>query len=67
MKKILLNGVDGNFGGIAAQILLDKYSHEDLVFCAPKEAGLKKYQDKVETRVADFNNPDSLEEAFSGV
>lgn len=67
MKKILLNGVDGNFGGKAAEILLARYPHEDLIFAAPTEKGLKKYADMgIETRVADFNNHEKLAEAFSG-
>lgn len=67
MKKILLNGVDGNFGGRAAKILLEKYPHEDLIFAAPTEAGLEKYKEMgIETRVADFNDPEKLSEAFSG-
>ena len=57
MKKILLNGVDGNFGGKSAGILLEKYPHEDLIFTAPREKALKKYKEMgIETRVADFNN-----------
>ena len=43
MKKILLNGVDGNFGSRAAKVLLEKWPHEDLVFTAPTEEGLKAY------------------------
>lgn len=67
MKKILLNGVDGNFGGRAAEILLARYPHEDLIFAAPTEKGLKKYADMgIETRVADFNDYDKLTQAFSG-
>lgn len=55
MKKILLNGVDGNFGGKSAGILLEKYLHEDLIFTAPREKALKKYKEMgIETRVADF-------------
>jgi NAD(P)H dehydrogenase (quinone) len=68
MKKILLNGVDGNFGGKAAEVLLAKYPHEDLVFAAPTEKGLKKYADMgIETRVADFNDSAKLADAFAGV
>ena len=67
MKKILLNGVDGNFGAKAAQYLLDKYPHEDLIFTAPTSKGLAKYQEmSIETRIADFNNPEQLVEAFTG-
>lgn len=67
MKKILLNGVDGNFGGKAAQVLLKKYPHEDLLFTAPVEKGLIKYKEMgIDTRIADFNDPDKLAETFKG-
>lgn len=67
MKKILLNGVDGNFGGKAAKILLDRWPHEDLIFTAPTEKGLEKYRGLgVELRVADFNDEDGLVRAFTG-
>ncbi len=67
MKKILLNGVDGNFGGKAAKILLDRWPHEDLIFTAPTEKGLEKYRGMgVELRVADFNDEDGLVRAFTG-
>ena len=67
MKKILLNGVDGNFGGKAAATLLEKYPHEDLIFTAPRAERLKKFADMgIETRIADFNDPDSLKETYRG-
>ena len=67
MKKILLNGVDGNFGSRAAKILLDKWPHEDLIFTAPTEKGLEKYRDTgVDLRIADFNDDEGLVKAFSG-
>ena len=66
MKKILLNGVDGNFGARAAKVLLEKWPHGDLIFTAPTEKGLEAYQNLgVETRVADFNSQD-LSKAFEG-
>ena len=66
MKKILLNGVDGNFGARAAKVLMEKWPHEDLIFTAPTEKGLEAYQNLgVETRVADFNSED-LSKAFEG-
>lgn len=66
MKKILLNGVDGNFGARAAKVLLEKWPHEDLILTAPTEKGLEAYQNLgVETRVADFNSED-LSKAFEG-
>lgn len=67
MKKILLNGVDGNFGGKSAGIFLEKYPHEDLIFTAPRENALEKYKEMgIETRVADFNNAETLVETFKG-
>lgn len=68
MKKILLNGVDGNFGVFAANVLLEKWPHEDLVFAAPTAKGLEKYADvDVEKRVADFNDEEGLIQAFTGI
>lgn len=65
MKKILLNGVDGNFGSRSARILLERYPHEDLIFTAPTEKGLEKYaQMGIETRIADFNNAEMLADTF---
>lgn len=66
-KKILLNGVDGNFGSVAAKVLLEKWPHEDLVFAAPTKAGLKPYEGIVETRVADLNKSEELVKVYSGV
>lgn len=66
--KILLNGVDGNFGGKAAEVLLEKWPHEDLVFAAPTQKGLEKYKNiDVEKRVADFNDEVGLAAALSGI
>ncbi len=67
MKKILLNGVDGNFGSRSAKILLKRWPHEDLIFTAPTEKGLEPYKDQgVELRIADFNDEEGLVKAFSG-
>ncbi|SFU83074.1 NAD(P)H dehydrogenase (quinone) [Clostridium sp. DSM 8431] len=67
MKKILLNGVDGNFGSKAAKTLLEKWPHEDLIFSAPTKEGLKNYEGLgVELRVADFNDEEGLVKDFSG-
>ncbi len=67
MKKILLNGVDGNFGSRSARILLERWPHEDLIFTAPTEKGLEAYKDQgVELRVADFNDEEGLVRAFTG-
>ncbi len=47
--------------------MLAKYDHSLLIFTAPTAKGLEPYKGTgVETRVADFNNPDNLVEAFKG-
>lgn len=67
MKKILLNGVDGNFGSRAAAVLLEKWAHEDLIFTAPTEAGTARYREMgIECRVADYNDPEALAGTFAG-
>ena len=67
MKKILLNGVDGNFGQKGSQSFIRKMAHEDLIFTAPTEKGLEMYKDvDVEKRVADFNDSEGLVKAFEG-
>ena len=67
MGKILLTGVDGNLGQIAADILLTLEDKKNLVFCGYNAEALKKYQDLgVETRVTNFNHYEGLEEAFKG-
>ena len=67
MGKILLTGVDGNLGQIAADILLTLEDKNNLVFCGYNAEALKKYQDLgVETRLTNFNHYEGLEEAFKG-
>lgn len=67
MGKLLLTGVDGNLGQLAADVLLTLEPVENLIFCGYNEESLKKYAEKgVETHVTNFNNPDGLVEAFKG-
>lgn len=67
MAKLLLTGVDGNLGQLAADVLLTLEPVENLIFCGYNEESLKKYAEKgVETHVTNFNNPDGLVEAFKG-
>ena len=42
MSKIVINGVDGNFGSLVAKYALKLMNKEDLVFTAPKEESLKE-------------------------
>ena len=67
MDKYIFTGVDGNFGGKAAEVALKLLDKSQLIFTAPTEKGLAKYQAQgIETRVTDFNDPDSLAKAFAG-
>lgn len=67
MGKLILTGVDGNLGGQAADYLLELAEPDRLIFTGYDPASLEKYAAQgVETRVADFNNPDGLEKAFEG-
>jgi len=66
MAKIIMTGVDGNFGGHAAETVLKTVAKEDLIFTAPAEEKLQKYKEMgIECRKADFNNKEQLKEAFS--
>ena len=67
MGKILLTGVDGNLGQIAADILLKLEPKENLIFCGYSKDALKKYEDMgIDVRVTNFNHYEGLEEAFKG-
>lgn len=67
MKKILLNGADGNFGSKAADVLLEKWPHEDLIFAAPTAEGTSRYRKLgIDCRIADFNDPEGLAKTFQG-
>ena len=66
--KLLLTGVDGNLGGMAADYLLDLEPKENLIYCGYNPDSLKKYADLgVETHITNFNNPDGLADAFKGI
>ncbi|WP_395538442.1 NAD(P)H-binding protein [Lactiplantibacillus pentosus] len=67
MEKIVVNGVDGNFGGMVAQYVQKLVPKEQLIFTAPKEEKLQQFeQDGIECRVADFNSTEKLAAAFKG-
>lgn len=67
MGKIIMTGVDGNLGGHAARTIMKKVATGDLVFTAPNLAAIEQYTAQgIETRHADFNNPEQLKAAFSG-
>ncbi len=66
MGKLLLTGVDGNLGKMAAEYLLELKDKEELIFCAYSEDSLKEYKDMgIETHVTNFNSIDGLKEKFA--
>ncbi|WP_352403861.1 NAD(P)H-binding protein [Kandleria vitulina] len=64
--KIVVNGVDGNFGSTVVNELEKLVDKSSLVLTAPKEEVLKPYRKKgFNVAVANYNNPDQLVEVFS--
>lgn len=67
MGKIIITGVDGNFGRHSAKTILTKVAKDDLIFTAPVVERLKDFEDMgIECRYANFNDPKQLKEAFDG-
>ncbi len=65
MTKIVVNGVDGNFGAQVAKNVLELLPKESLLFTAPKEDGLEWCKrEGVATAVADFTSQENLVEVF---
>ena len=67
MSKIIVTGVDGNFGGNVVRYISQLVKKEDLILTCPFEKGLEKFiQEGYTARVANFNHKEDLEKAFSG-
>ncbi|MDQ0221685.1 NmrA family NAD(P)-binding protein [Streptococcus moroccensis] len=67
MSKVLLTGVDGNLGGLAADYLLELTATENLIFGGYSEEALAPYAAKgVDTRQMNFNHSEGLAEKFAG-
>jgi NAD(P)H dehydrogenase (quinone) len=67
MGKVIITGVDGNFGSYAANIILNKMDRDDLVFTCPNKEIVKKYHEQgIYSRYANFMHPDQLANAFRG-
>lgn len=65
MSKIVVNGVDGNFGSQVAKYVQELFPKEVLLFTAPREDALKPYQELgIATAVADFNSQENLVKVF---
>lgn len=73
MGKILMTGVDGHVGGIAAEEVLKYVAPEKLIFSAPSLAWIKKPKFErweklgVEFREAPYDDETKLEKAFADV
>lgn len=67
MTTLLLTGIDGNLGSLAADYLLDLTDKQNLIFGGYSEAALENYaQLGVETRQMNFNHFEGLAEKFAG-
>jgi len=67
MSKVIITGVDGNFGSYAAKSIMKKMNKKDLIFTSPNKAALIPYkEDGIDTRYADYNNAEELKKAFKG-
>ncbi|MDQ0221686.1 NAD(P)H-binding protein [Streptococcus moroccensis] len=65
MSKIVVNGVDGNFGQQVAQYIQELLPKESLLFTAPREEALTVYKENgIATAVADFNSQENLVTIF---
>ncbi|MDV7758602.1 NmrA family NAD(P)-binding protein [Liquorilactobacillus mali] len=66
MKKIILTGVDGNLGSVAASQLMKLTKKENLIFCGYSTEVLDTYTKQgIETRQTDFNTLDGLADKFN--
>lgn len=67
MGKIIITGVDGNFGSHAAKTILNKMDKKGLIFTSPNKEAVKKYKDRgIDARFADYTNTEQLADAFKG-
>ncbi len=65
MRKIVVNGVDGNFGSIVAEEVMKLIPKEELLFTAPNKEKIQKYADMgIATASANFNDIDGLADVF---
>ena len=65
MGKIIITGVDGNFGGITGRSILKKKNKDELIFTSPNKNVISKFQEQgIDARYADYTNPEQLIGAF---
>lgn len=67
MSRIIVTGVDGNFGGQVVKTITTLVKKEDLILTAPTSQGIEGFlKEGYDARVANFNHREGLEEAFKG-
>lgn len=67
MSRIIVTGVDGNFGGQVVKTITTLVKKEDLILTAPTSPGIEGFlKEGYDARVANFNHREGLEEAFKG-
>lgn len=67
MSKVILTGVDGNLGRLAANYLLELTEKENIILTGYSKESLEKYTKQgIRTEVTDFNYIEGLAEKFSG-
>ena len=67
MSKIIITGVDGNFGGVAAKSVLGKLPKESFIFTSPNKSVNESFcAEGIDARFADYTNPEQLTGAFAG-
>lgn len=65
MKKIVVNGVNGNFGSLVAEYIQSFIPKDNLVFTCPNQNDLAEYKKKgFNTELADFNDTEKLADTF---
>jgi NAD(P)H dehydrogenase (quinone) len=67
MGKIIITGVDGNFGRFAAKSILKKMNKQNLIFTSPNKTVIEEYKKQgIDARYADYTNSAQLKDAFHG-
>jgi NAD(P)H dehydrogenase (quinone) len=65
--KVIVTGASGQLGRLVAEHLLDRLSPSEVILVSRRPHALADFADRgVEVRRGDFDEPDSLREAFAG-
>lgn len=65
MRKLVVNGVDGNFGSVVAEVIQTLVTKEELVFTAPVMEKLNSYKEAgINTAITNFNSKEQLVPVF---